>query len=344
MIRNRPHLVIDARPRGPRGLLAGESILGRPVLEHLLELAGSFSETPIAVHARFDEHERLRQIVGESGRVLMMTGPPPEDAAILRSDRLYDRARLRRAIARGKDPETAVIWRLDRPQGLDGAEDELIRRRTYQPIGRYWALGPARWIAERLAPTRIRPNAVTIASAALVLGASALVASGGPAWASRWLASIWLAVGLVLDTTDGHLARLQGTTSEFGRWLDANLDELGDMALHASIAWAAFARDANPAWLVVGMVYGMGKYLYLVGSSTGAALDGPSAPAGSPVHPETPSRLRSLALLAGHADLRWHLWIVLAAVGALDWGLVAYALYFPIRAVAGAMRKAARHA
>ena len=33
--------------------------------------------------------------------------------------------------------ESAVIWRLDRPRGLDGAGEELIRRRTYQPIGRF---------------------------------------------------------------------------------------------------------------------------------------------------------------------------------------------------------------
>ena len=99
------------------------------------------------------------------GRLRMVTGPPPENAAILRSDRLYDANRLRRAIDRGRDPESAVIWRLDRPQGLDGAEDELIRRRTYQPVGRYWALAPARWLAETLSPTRVRPNAVTIASA-----------------------------------------------------------------------------------------------------------------------------------------------------------------------------------
>jgi phosphatidylglycerophosphate synthase len=344
MIRPRPHLVIDARPRGPRGPLAGERVLGRPVLDHLLDLAGAFEDGPIAVHARLDEHEWLRSAVEHParGRWRMVTGPPPEDAAILRSDRLYDATRLRRAIDRGRDPESAVIWRLDRPQGLDGAGDELIRRRSYQPIGRFWALGPARWLAERLAPTTIRPNAVTIASGTLVLAASALVATGGTSWASRGLASASLAMGLVLDTADGHLARLQGTTSEFGRWLDANLDELGDMALHASIAWAAFARDARPAWLLAGMIYATGKYLFLVGSTTGATLE---APSGSlPVVPQAPGRLRSLALLVGHADVRWHLWIVLAALGRLDLALLAYALYFPIRAIAGAARKASRHA
>ncbi len=345
MIRPRPHLVIDARPRGPRGPLAGERVLGRPVLDHLLDLAGSFGEGPIAVHARLDEHDRLRQAVGDParGRLRMVTGPPPEDATILRSDRLYDASRLKRAIDRGRDPESAVIWRLDRPRGLDGAEDELIRRRTYQPIGRYWALGPARWLAEALSPTRVRPNAVTIASGALVLAASALVAIGGSSWASRGLASVALALALVLDTSDGHLARLQGTASEFGRWLDANLDELGDMALHASIAWAAFARDGRPVWLVVGMLYAMGKYLFLVGSSSGSTLEA-SAGSTSLSLPQPSGRLRSLALLAGHADVRWHLWIVLAMFGRLDLALVAYALYFPIRAIAGAARKAGRHA
>ncbi len=345
MIRPRPHLVIDARPRGPHGPLAGERILGRPLLVHLLDLAGSFETGPIAVHARLDEHERLEATVGEPGRhrFRMMTGPPPEDAAILRADRLYDASRLRRAIDRGRDPESAVIWRLDRPKGLDGAEAELIRRRTYQPLGRFWALAPARRLAEILTPTQVRPNALTVASGGLVLTASAIVAMGGTSWTARGLASAALALALVLDTSDGHLARLQGTASEFGRWLDANLDELGDMALHAATAWAAFARDGQPAWLVAGMAYAMGKYLYLVGSTTGSTLDAtPSVEAAS--LPAPSGQLRSIALLAGHADVRWHLWIVLAVLGRLDLALAAYALYFPVRALAGAARKVARHA
>jgi phosphatidylglycerophosphate synthase len=346
MIRPTPHLVIDARPRGPRGPLAGERVLGRPVLDHLLELAGTFGEGPISVHARLDEHDRLRAAVGDSGRarLRLVTGPPPENAAVLRSDRLYDLARLKKAIHRGRDPESAVIWRLDRPSGLAGADEELIRRRTYQPIGRFWALGPARLLAKALKPTRVRPNALTIASGGLVLTASALVAVDGPAWASRGLASAMLAAALVLDTSDGHLARLQGTASEFGRWLDANLDELGDMALHAGIAWAAFVRDGRPAWLLAGMLYAIGKYLFVVGATTGSSLDATAGPTVATGPARRSGRIRSIALLAGHADVRWHLWIVLAAIGRLDAALLAYALYFPARAVAGATRKAASRA
>jgi phosphatidylglycerophosphate synthase len=346
MIRPAPHLVIDARPRGPHGPLADERVLDRPVLHYLLEVAWSLVDGPVSIHARLDEHDRFRSSLGESARsrIKLVTGPPPEHAAILRSDRLYDPKRLRKAVLRGKDPESAVIWRLDRPQALEGADAELTRRRTYQPLGRFWALGPARALARWLTPTRVRPNALTIASAGLVLAASILVAIDGPAWASRWLSALALAIALVLDTSDGHLARLQGTASEFGRWLDANLDELGDMALHGAIAWACFVRDGQPAWLAVGMLYAMGKYLYLVGASTGHAMELATENASIPIATRPTGRVRSLALLFGHADVRWHLWIALAAIGRLDVALVTYALYFPVRAVAGAARKAARHA
>ena len=45
-----------------------------------------------------------------------VTGPPQAGAAILRTDRLYDARRLRRAVRTGADPESAVIWRLDRAE------------------------------------------------------------------------------------------------------------------------------------------------------------------------------------------------------------------------------------
>ncbi len=341
------NLVIDARPRGPDGPLAGERVLGRAVLDHLLDLAESVGgkSQSIAVHARLDEHADLGAAVG-SGRVRFVTGPPPEHAAVLRTDRLYDPTRLKRALKRGSDPESAVIWRLDRPLGLSGAGDELIRRQTFQPLGRYWATGPARLLARTLAPTWVRPNGVTLAAGGLVLASAATVALGVDSALGRGCTAGALAVALVLDTADGHLARLQGTASEFGRWLDSNLDELGDMALHAAIAWAAFSRTANPAWLVAGMVYGMGKYLFVVGAHLGAALE-PETPAQTAlITLGPPSRwgwVRRWMIALGHADVRWHLWIVLAALGRLDVALVVYAAYFPARALAGLARKVARH-
>ena len=54
------HLVIDARPRGPHGPLAAEMVLGKSVLDHLLDLADRAScppGKPVVVHAREDEHD-----------------------------------------------------------------------------------------------------------------------------------------------------------------------------------------------------------------------------------------------------------------------------------------------
>jgi phosphatidylglycerophosphate synthase len=346
MSRLRPPLVIDARPRGPSGPLAGEQVLGRPVLAHLVELALPLGTGPITIHARYDEHRALVGLLPQAsgGRVVLATGPPPEGSAVLRTDRIYDPGRLRRALLRGRDPESAVIWRLDAPLGLQGVEAELTRRRHYQPLGRFWALTPARWLARVLCPTPVRPNALTLAAAALVVAAAVVVAFGGPGMAARIASALALAAALVLDTADGHLARLQGTSSKFGRWLDSTLDEVGDMALHAAAAWAAFVRDGLVVWLLLGMLYAMGKYLFVVASADpGASAEGAEEAAGGHGRSSAIQRLEETVRLVGHADLRWHAWIVLSLFGRLDLALAAYAAYYPARALAGALRKAGRH-
>jgi phosphatidylglycerophosphate synthase len=353
------HLVIDARPRGPRGPLAAELVLGKSVLNLLLDQAVThgLAGKPVVVHAREEDHPRLRELAGGAGAsgMTFVYGPPRADAAVLRTDRVYDSARLKRALRQGRSPESAVIWRLDRPESLGAADEELSRRLTYQPLGKYWAFPLARRLAEYLCPTSIRPNALTLTSGALMLSAAGLIAAGPDDWSSRFAVSLSMALALVLDTADGRLARLQGTSSAFGRWLDQVLDELADLALHAAIAWAAFRRDANAVWLVMGIIFVSGKYLFLVQSLLGNELEAQETPrsglmesaAGTPDPARSPAvldRLAALARLIGHADLRWHLWIVLALVGRLDVALASYAAYFPLRALGGAVRKGARYA
>jgi phosphatidylglycerophosphate synthase len=320
-------------------------VLGRALIDHLVELAESVAPDgmPVPIHARQDEHDRLRSLLAArpSSRYRMALGPPPENATILRTDRFYDPNRFRRAVRAGRSLETAVIWRIDRPQALDGLQDEALRRREYQPIGRYWAAAPALALARSLAPTSIRPNHVTLAAGTTMLAAASLVAFGRTPLAARFAAAAAIAVSLVLDTADGHLARLQGTSSAFGRWLDSNLDELGDMALHAAIAWSAFCRSGQAGWLLVGMAYAAAKYLFHFGTTS--ALDPTASPLSS-VAANRSGALRRLAHWIGHADVRLHVWIILAAVGRLEWALVGYAAYFAARWAGGAARKAVGHA
>ena len=207
---------------------------------------------------------------------MFVTGPPQAGAAILRTDRLYDSRRLRRAVRSGRSPETAVIWRLDRIGSLEAAEEELTRHLTYQPLGRFWAFPLAEQLAAALEPTRVRPNGLTLLAGALMLAAAGLAAFGGSGAVPYVTTALALAAALVLDTADGRLARLQGTGSAFGRWLDQVLDELADLALHAAIAWSVFQSTGQPGWLVLGTLYASGKYLFVIQSLAGEALEGQS--------------------------------------------------------------------
>lgn len=336
-------LVIDARPRGPRGAFATECLQGRSVLDHLIGVVETTATADQAIVLIVPSLSDSQWITSASSRpILLSEGPPAADTVVLRTDRLYDANRLRRALRRGDDPESAVFWRLDRPGGLLGADDELRRRQSYQPLGKYWALDSARWIARRLSPTRVRPNAVTIAASALMLAASGLVAFTANSMAVNLLIGSWMALALILDTADGHLARLQGTASDFGRHLDAWLDELCDMALHAAIAWATFISTGQPGWLLAGMAYAMGKYIFYVGTSVSSASENEHRTNDRTVRP---SLARRAVRFAGHADVRWHLWIALGVVGRLDLALVVYAIYYPARAFFGLAGKAkeARH-
>lgn len=329
---------IDARPEGPAGPFAEQRVQGWTVLEQLIDAAGPLRPGRIIIHRAPD---RPIEAAAHSGPWKQSDQPPPDPAIVLRTDRLYDPRKLRRAIRSGRDPESAVIWRLDSPGGIAAAEAELVRRQSYQPIGQYWAWPPARTLARWLAPTRIRPNAVTLSAAALMFGSAAWTAFGPASLFGNIAVAACLAIALVLDTADGHLARIQGTASAFGRWLDEVLDESADMLLHAAIAWSAWERSGQPVWLVLGMAYGMGKYLFRVATESSPARgDGGNATEGPPR--STP--LRRWVRAIGHADVRWHLWIVLALAGRLELALAAYAVYFPTRAGAIFLGRAVRHA
>jgi phosphatidylglycerophosphate synthase len=98
--------------------------------------------------------------------------------------------------------------------------------------------GPARAVARV-----VGPNALTLASAVLCVGAGVLAWRG-----DRWLAvAAWL-VGRLFDGLDGPVARIRGSASDFGGYFDIIGDHLGyafiPLGLAAGIdeygTWVAF--------------------------------------------------------------------------------------------------------
>lgn len=95
----------------------------------------------------------------------------------------------------------------------------------------------ARYLAAFFASLGATPAAVSVTSIlSTFLGlASFLLLQSNPFWAGL-LAAVLLALGFALDSADGQLARLQGSSSLQGEWLDHTLDAIRIPSVHLTIA------------------------------------------------------------------------------------------------------------
>ena len=101
-----------------------------------------------------------------------------------------------------------------------------------------YARGPAVFIARLLAPMPIHAAQVTWFHFLMML-AAALCVHRGTMMSLGW-AAILIALKNLFDAVDGSLARLQNRPSRVGRFLDSNLDFLGNLALFLAIPGIPF--------------------------------------------------------------------------------------------------------
>lgn len=88
-------------------------------------------------------------------------------------------------------------------------------------------------LAARLLKAGLTPDTITVAgTVGTVLAAVLLLGTG------RFLAGgLVVTVFVLSDTLDGTMARLRGTTSSFGAWLDSTCDRAADAAVFGSLAY-----------------------------------------------------------------------------------------------------------
>ncbi len=142
-----------------------------------------------------------------------------------------------------------------------------IRTRTYKDRDAWWTVWLVDPIASRLvwlvSPWRwITPNRLTVS--AFLLG----VAAAACFWQQSWG---WLAAGallfhlsFVLDCMDGKIARLNGTGSVFGAWLDYVFDRLRVLVCTVALMGGQYERtgDFTYVWLG-GLVIFLDMFRYL---------------------------------------------------------------------------------
>jgi phosphatidylglycerophosphate synthase len=199
-------------------------------------------------------------------------------------------------------------------------------------------------LARRLAPSAVRPWHVTLCGVGIAGLAAVALGLGLGAIAAILVLAAWFC-----DRLDGKLARRQQTETRCGAWLDANLDELADLGLHAALALAAGAASHSSLPWALFTAFLLGKYLFLYGLASDE-LAAASPPDGrSERQTETGAQqqnltwLRRLYHLPGNADVRVHLLMLLLAAGWWTAELLLVAAYFNLRWMARYALIARRH-
>lgn len=170
----------------------------------------------------------------------------------------------------------------------------------------------------------LTPNQVTLMSATCTFSAVALVALTRATVLTSLIAMALLILGYALDAADGQLARIQGSGSPSGEWLDHTVDAVKAVAVHLAVAinWYRF-EDAPITLLLIPIAYqAVDSVMFFVIILNDHLRRLHPAPAGTPPRATTSSVLYSLAVLPSDYG-------VLCIVFALGWWhsgfVVAYA-------------------
>lgn len=196
----------------------------------------------------------------------------------------------------------------------------LYSRWINRPLGRVFAAGAA--------TLGIGPNTVTLLSAVTTAAGLVLLVVAPVSLATGVGVAALFVLGFALDSADGQVARLTGSSSPAGEWLDHVVDAGKMVAVHAAVLIALWRDEVAPGWLAVSLGYQFVSVVFF------AALTlFPLLRRGEPAATGSPSTVRSVALLPadyGILALAFVLW------GAQPVFLVAYAALFTATTVIAA--------
>ena len=109
-----------------------------------------------------------------------------------------------------------------------------------------------RWVVCLLYPTSITPNQITFLSLIFGLASAGFYVSGIPD-ALVW-GAIFLYGKVFLDNVDGNLARVRGTTSRFGRFLDSLADFLVTVLVYIAVTMYLVRTTGVQEYWILGLL------------------------------------------------------------------------------------------
>ncbi|MGP4021741.1 CDP-alcohol phosphatidyltransferase family protein [Actinomadura sp. 3N407] len=129
---------------------------------------------------------------------------------------------------------------------------EDVRQRTYKARDAWWTVLLVDPLAARLVKltanrTKVTPNQLTVG--ALLLGLAAGACFAVASWPWLLAGALLYHLSFTLDCMDGKIARLKGTGSVFGAWLDYIFDRVRVLACAIALMGGQYAATDNVAYL-----------------------------------------------------------------------------------------------
>ena len=203
-----------------------------------------------------------------------------------------------------------------------------------------------RWVNRRLArfaaaaayTVGLSPNAVTGISAIVSLaGLVLVVALPATPWVGLAVGTL-LALGYVLDSADGQVARLGRRGSPAGEWLDHVVDAIRTPAIHLAVAIAMSVAPAGSRVVAgVAIAYALLSSGQFMSQILSEQLSGARAPAS-----DTAGRVQSFALLPTDMGTLCVIFLAWGFPTAFAWLYVALFVVNALHAMVSMRRKYAR--
>jgi len=108
----------------------------------------------------------------------------------------------------------------------------------------------ARYAAAVAHRVGLSPNAVTAISGLVSLAGLLVLVLAGATPLTGAIVAVLVATGYLLDSADGQVARLSGTSSAAGEWLDHVVDAIRTPAIHLAVLVGMLGRDGAEPWLL----------------------------------------------------------------------------------------------
>lgn len=134
----------------------------------------------------------------------------------------------------------------------DTQDDEAIRMtRALRSNDGFYSTFVLRKLSARVTKLALQkswsPNQITLASLAISAVAALMFASGHQVLLA--VGALLVQLSIIVDCSDGEVARYTGVSSQLGAWLDAATDRVKEYALYAGLAFGA-TRNGENFWQI----------------------------------------------------------------------------------------------